>query len=148
MATAKTMMVVDGRLIRAGEEIPDLGSWVAVQVSGRIRNYSGLSTDVAKLPCYVGTGSLAFCVDTGDIYEFEKSSGAWYKKKANPGGCECEDHGKPTDYRLMQNKPRINGVELDGDVTLEELGIGGLTAGGVTFSIDEENECLQIEYGT
>lgn len=146
MATAKTMMVIDGRLIRAGEEIPDLGSWAAVRVDGNVRSYEGLSADIKKLPRYVPSGSTALCVDTGDTYKYNKSSGIWYKTKIQPGDCGCGDGGDTPDYTKIKNKPKINGVELDGDIALEDLGLGNFTAGGVTFSVDEENECLQIEY--
>lgn len=39
-----------------------------------------------------------------------------------------EKEGKePGDYNGLENKPRINGVELVGDVSLEELGIPDLS---------------------
>lgn len=71
----------DGHFYQKGEEIPDLGSFVATTTSGQIRNYEGLSVDVAKLPKYddLGTGSSAFCVDTGDLYKYEKTTKTWYK---------------------------------------------------------------------
>ena len=31
--------------------------------------------------------------------------------------------GSPVDYNDLINKPKINGVELDGEVTLEDLGV-------------------------
>lgn len=70
--------VIDGQFYRKGEEIWDLGSFVATDVDGNIRNYDGLSKDVSKLPHYVETGSSAYCIDTGDIYIYEKSSDTWY----------------------------------------------------------------------
>lgn len=79
MATADRNMVVDGQFYREGDEIPDIGSWVAVSANGNIRNYNGLSADVSKLPHYVDTGSSAMCLDTGDYYKFHKPSGTWYK---------------------------------------------------------------------
>lgn len=68
----------DGQFYEKGQEIPDLGSWVATSVDGNIRNYDGLSKDVAKLPHYVETGSSAYCDDTGEIYIYEKTSDTWY----------------------------------------------------------------------
>lgn len=68
----------DGQYYEKGQEIPDLGSWVATSVDGNIRNYDGLSKDVSKLPHYVGTGSSAYCDDTGEIYIYEKTSDTWY----------------------------------------------------------------------
>lgn len=77
---AETLTKVDGQTYKPGEEIWDLGSFVATSVQGEIRNYEGLSKDApAKLPLYVETGSSAFCVDTGDYYKFEKSTKTWYK---------------------------------------------------------------------
>ncbi len=82
MAIAKRKTVIDGQVIDKGEELPDLGSWVATDIgeSGRnIRHYEGLHTDVGKLPHYVSTGSSAFCVDTGDYYKYEKTTDTWYQ---------------------------------------------------------------------
>lgn len=71
----------DGHTYEAGQEIPDLGSFVATSVNGLIRNYEGLSTDVSKLPKYddLGTGSSAFCLDNGDFYKYESTTKKWYK---------------------------------------------------------------------
>lgn len=71
----------DGQTYYPGDEIPDLGSFIATSVSGQIRNYEGLSSDVSKLPKYdnLSTGSSAFCVDTGDLYKYEKTTKTWYK---------------------------------------------------------------------
>ena len=79
MAVTDKTVVVDGQVYYNGDEIPDIGSWVAVSANGNIRNYNGLSADVPKLPHYVDTGSSAMCLDTGDYYKFHKPSDAWYK---------------------------------------------------------------------
>lgn len=78
---AETNVVIDGQFYKQGEDIWDLGSFVATSVSGQIRNYEGLSSDVSKLPKYdnLETGSSAFCVDTGDLYKYEKTTKTWYK---------------------------------------------------------------------
>lgn len=78
---AETNIVIDGQFYKQGDEIWDLGSFVATSVSGQIRNYEGLSSDVSKLPKYddLQTGSSAFCVDTGDLYKYEKTTKTWYK---------------------------------------------------------------------
>ncbi len=75
-------VVVDGHTYKTGEETPDLGSFVATSVSGNIRNYEGLSQDVYKLPNYddLGTGSSAYCTDTGDFYKYEKTMKTWTKQ--------------------------------------------------------------------
>lgn len=71
----------DGHYYKKGQEIPDLGSFVATSVEGNIRNYAGLSKDVGKLPKYddLETGSSATCIDTADIYKYEKTTKTWYK---------------------------------------------------------------------
>ena len=78
---ANSTVGFDGHIYEKGEEIPDLGSFVATSVDGFIRNYEGLSKDVSKLPKYddLQTGSSAFCVDTGDLYKYEKTTKTWYK---------------------------------------------------------------------
>lgn len=76
---AKNTVKQDDILYHAGEEIPDLGSWVATSVSGEVRNYEGLSKDINKLPHYCATGSGALCLDTGEYYKFEKTTDTWYK---------------------------------------------------------------------
>lgn len=38
--------------------------FACVDVRGNIRSYEGLSSDISKLPHYVGTGSSALCLDT------------------------------------------------------------------------------------
>lgn len=74
-------IIIDGQLITAGETIPDLGSFICIEVNGNIRKYEGLSFDVGKLPHYnnLGTGSSALCLDTGELYKYEKTSDIWYK---------------------------------------------------------------------
>ena len=71
----------DGRFYEKGEEIWDLGSFVATSISGNIRNYEGLSKDIAKLPKYdnLSTGSSAFCVDTGQLLKYEATTKIWYE---------------------------------------------------------------------
>lgn len=75
---AETNTVIDGQLYEKGEEIWDLGSFVATSVNGNQRSYEGLSTDVSKLPHYVESGSSALCLDTGDYYKFHKPTDTWY----------------------------------------------------------------------
>lgn len=86
MAVDKTT-IYDGQLYNPGESLPDLGTWVCTSVDKNadgimnIRNYEGLSTDVAKLPKYdnLGTGSSALCLDTSDFYKYEASTKTWYQ---------------------------------------------------------------------
>lgn len=72
-------MVVDGIFYNVGDEIWDLGSFVAVDSNGMQRDYEGLSKDISKLPHYVESGSSAFCLDTSEIYEYHKPTDTWYK---------------------------------------------------------------------
>ena len=67
----------------------DLGSWVCSKVSKdntygdlQVREYFGLSTDVAKLPTYddLATGSSAYCVDNGDLYMSNAVGKIWGKQ--------------------------------------------------------------------
>lgn len=75
---AQTNTVIDGQVYKKGEEIWDLGSFVATDVDGNIRSYEGLSKDISKLPHYVETGSSALCLDTGDYYKYHKETDTWY----------------------------------------------------------------------
>ncbi len=75
----ENITIVDGQRYRPGDEIWDLGSFVATGVNGKQRYYEGLSKDIDKLPHYVDTGSSALCLDTGDYYKFLRSTDTWYK---------------------------------------------------------------------
>lgn len=72
-------MIVDGVFYKPGEEIWDLGSFVAVDAVGMKRDYEGLSADVSKLPHYVDSGSSALTLDTSELYEYHKPTDTWYK---------------------------------------------------------------------
>lgn len=72
-------MIVDGMLYKPGDDVWDLGSFVATDSTGMMRSYEGLSKDVSKLPHYVETGSSALCLDSGDYYKFHKQTDTWYK---------------------------------------------------------------------
>lgn len=82
------MILQDGQTYSDFEELLDIGSWVAYKVSdGNVREYVGLSTDVAKLPKYknsihgeaLGGGSTALCSDTSDVYIYNPSDDSWKK---------------------------------------------------------------------
>lgn len=53
MAKAENTVIFDGIKYNPGDELPDLGSWVCTDARGMVRDYEGLSKDVAKLPHYV-----------------------------------------------------------------------------------------------
>lgn len=73
------MIGYDGQLYNSKEEVPDLGSFVATEVNGRQRHYEGFSVDIVKLPHYVGSGSSALCLDTGEVYKFHEKTDTWVK---------------------------------------------------------------------
>lgn len=71
------MFGIDGKQT---ENFPSFGSFKTVSIVKGIHKYVGLSTDISKLPTYVGSGSIAKCVDTGDTYMFEETTKTWYKQ--------------------------------------------------------------------
>lgn len=64
-----------------GKEVKDLGSFVVTSVDGEIQNYEGLSRDIGKLPKNedLATGSSALCLDTGQLFKYEKTTKTWYE---------------------------------------------------------------------
>ena len=81
--------IVDDHIYTDAALIPDLGSWLCMEKTHKnVRAYTGLSTDVDKLPTKekypeykdLGSGSTAYCVDTGDLYMYEQSSDKWYQQ--------------------------------------------------------------------
>lgn len=88
MSIAKYTTTYDGHTYEVGEEIPDLGSMVATNVEGNIREYKGLSKDFDKLKQVsqskkyddLETNSSAYLVDTVEYYKYEKTSREWYKQ--------------------------------------------------------------------
>ena len=79
-------------------------------------NFKGLSTDTKPMPedsYKVTNGSTYFCVDTSEFYIF--LDGQWWLQKKGGGGV--------SDYTQLSNLPSINGVELIGNKTSEELHI-------------------------
>lgn len=82
------MILQDGQRYNSASDVLDIGSWVAYKVSpGNVRDYIGLSADVAKLPKYkfsergeaLGGGSTALCADTSDVYVYNPSDDSWKK---------------------------------------------------------------------
>lgn len=78
---ADSNITYDGQFYKKGEEIWELGSFVATSIEGNIRNYEGLSKDINKLPKYdnLMTGSTAFCIDTSQLFEYEATTKTWYE---------------------------------------------------------------------
>lgn len=48
-------------------------------------NLQDFSEDIGKLPVVdaVKSGSNAYCIDTGEVYMYEKSSNSWFKQPSN-----------------------------------------------------------------
>ncbi len=115
----QNITIVDGKKYKPGDEIWDLGSFVATSSNRKKRNYEGLSKDIEKLPHYVDTGSSAFCLDTGDYYKYLRSTDTWYKIKS----IQSSGSGGVSDYKDLNGKPQINGVTLQGNLTLQDLGL-------------------------
>lgn len=47
---SRNTVIFDGIKYNPGDELADLGSWVCTDSKGMVRDYEGLSKDVAKLP--------------------------------------------------------------------------------------------------
>lgn len=75
------MIFQDGIYYTSQSQVPDLGSIVAVNYKGMLREYEGLSADVDKLPKYdtLETGSSFFAIDTAEVYKYEATTKTWYK---------------------------------------------------------------------
>ena len=68
--------------IKMPDTTEQYGSFKLVEVKGNHKMFMGLSSDVTLLPNNMQgtiTGSSAFCVDTGELYLYEESSGTWYQ---------------------------------------------------------------------
>lgn len=101
---------------------------VTLQKIGRYTNLetleiTGLSTDEKPVISINGTpivnGSIFEEIDTGVKYKYDKDRDNWIEQptSGNLGG------NISLDYTALTNKPRINNVELDGNKTLDDLGI-------------------------
>ena len=83
--------------------------------------------------------------------------------KSKKGDCGCGNNNsgissggngdKNSNYSSLDNKPKINGVEINGDVSFDDLGLNEIVSnivkdimGGIKFSINKEDDCLQTEY--
>ena len=75
------MYILDGIEYASKEDAPDIGGWYHnPPYIGKKREYSGISTEINKLPKYVSTGSTAYCIDTGDIYIYYAGDKSWHKQ--------------------------------------------------------------------
>ncbi len=116
---AKSNTIKDGQFYRQGDEIWELGSWVATEVYGNTRHYKGLSADVQKLPHYVGTGSTAECMDTGVIYKYEKSTDRWYLSNTGGEGSGKDGFSPIAEVKREDGKTTITITDRYGTTTAE-----------------------------
>ena len=82
------MVLQDGQSYENFDEVLDIVSCFFFKfLVGNVREYVGLSTDIAKLPKYknsihgeaIGGGSTALCTDTSDVYIYNPSDDSWKK---------------------------------------------------------------------
>lgn len=80
------MIVFDGR---NWAEMPNVGSITPIKIYKSYHKYNLISDDLQKLRdtiTYCGTGSEAYCIDTGKTYLFVKDTLTWYEKVSSGGG--------------------------------------------------------------
>lgn len=74
------MIVFDGRNWAA---MPEVGSITPIMIHKSYHKYNLIEADLPKLRTtmtYCGTGSEAYCIDTGKTYLFVKDTMTWYEK--------------------------------------------------------------------
>ena len=91
--------------------------------NSELLEFDGLSTEDKPINIYrnkeIINGSIFNEMDTGKIYKYNQTTSTWVKQPINTG----VSGNISLDYTALTNKPRINGIELDGIKTLDELGI-------------------------
>lgn len=85
--------------------------------------FDGLSTDDKPINIYknkeIINGSIFNEIDTGKVYKYNKTASMWVEQPNTTGlGGNIS-----LDYTALTNKPQINGIELNGAKTLDELGM-------------------------
>lgn len=66
----------------------------------------------------ISQGSIAILTTVGDTYYRLKGDDSWVKITIGGGG-----GGGTTDYNQLANKPSINGVELEGNKTSDDIDV-------------------------
>ena len=66
----------------------------------------------------IAQGSIAILTTSGDTYYRLKGDNSWVKITIGGGG-----GGGTTDYNQLTNKPSINGVELEGNKTSDDIDV-------------------------
>lgn len=76
------MDVINGKTVSWEDELEATTSirFVGTGAKDSIRNYEGLSKDVAKLPKEDGlaTGSSFLALDTAEVYKYEQTTKTWF----------------------------------------------------------------------
>ena len=69
------------------------------------------------------------------LFGSEKRLGASMSEDATAFGASMKETGggSGSNYEALQNKPKINGIELSGDLSSDELGLGGAGSGDKTY---------------
>ena len=91
--------------------------------NAELLEFDGLSTDDKPINIYknkeIINGSIFNEIDTGKVYKYNKTASMWVEQPNNTGlGGNIS-----LDYTALTNKPQINGIELNGAKTLDELGM-------------------------
>lgn len=78
-------MIRQDEMVYLDGEAPDLGSITPIKYDATTgtREYRLLSKDKSKLNSivtYCGTGSTAYCVDTGEFLMFHTDTKQWYEQ--------------------------------------------------------------------
>lgn len=84
------MIVFDGR---NWATMPEVGSITPIMIHKSYHKYNLIEADLPKLRStmtYCGTGSEAYCIDTGKTYLFVKDTMTWYEKAQAGGGGTTE----------------------------------------------------------
>lgn len=94
-----------------------------------VQRFNGLSTDTKPTTC--NNGSIFVEIDTGKKYIFNKADGTWTEIPSS-GSSETNN------YNSLVNKPTINGVTVQGDLTSSDLHINGVgkDVAGTEYVID------------
>ena len=91
--------------------------------NSELLEFDGLSIDDKPINIYknkeIINGSIFNEMDTGKVYKYNKTASIWVEQPSNTGS----GGNISLDYTALTNKPQINGVELNGTKTLDELGV-------------------------
>ena len=129
-----------------------LKSQTSIDGANVIREYEGLSTDGKPTGAQLN-GSIFNEIDTGKKYMYDAESGTWYEQPQEGGGT--------SDYSELENKPQINGVELDGNKSASDFGLAdeaslntklnieqGVSEAGKFLAVGDDGNITTIELST